>query len=98
LRNTLAAARICEAGEVSYRMGAAVGSRLLSAQAMHLAATLPRLDYACELGEFDRLLDDPFEGIEIKNGRLALPKGVGSGVTPRAGRMANARQLKAVES
>jgi L-alanine-DL-glutamate epimerase-like enolase superfamily enzyme len=98
LHNTLAAARICEAGEVSYRMGAAVGSRLLSAQAMHLAATLPRLDYACELGEFDRLLDDPFEGIEIKNGCLALPKGPGSGVTPRAGRKTNIRQLKAVES
>lgn len=98
LRNTLAAARICEAGEVSYRMGAAVGSRLLSAQAMHLAATLPRLDYACELGEFDRLLDDPFEGIEIKNGCLALPKGAGSGVTLRVGGMANSRQLKAVES
>src|SRR5882672_2089963 len=98
LRNTLAAARICEAGQVAYRMGAAVGSRLLSAQAMHLAATLPRIDYACELGEFDRLLDDPFEGIEIKNGCLALPKGAGSGVTLRAGGVSNARQLKAVES
>src|SRR5258705_12168132 len=98
LRNTLAAARICEAGQVAYRMGAAVGSRLLSAQAMHLAATLPRLDYACELGEFDRLLDDPFEGIEIKNGCLALPKGVGSGVSLRPGATANARQLKAAQS
>jgi L-alanine-DL-glutamate epimerase-like enolase superfamily enzyme len=98
LRNTLAAARICEAGEVDYRMGAAVGSRLLSAHAMHVAATLPRLDYACELGEFDRLLDDPFEGIEIQNGSLTLPKGIGSGVTPRTSRTANARQLKAVES
>ena len=94
LRNTLAAARICEAGHVRYRMGAAVGSRLLSAQAMHLAAALPRLDYACELGEFDRLLDDPFEGIEIENGRLALPQGPGSGVRPRG----PTRQLKAVES
>jgi L-alanine-DL-glutamate epimerase-like enolase superfamily enzyme len=32
LINTLAAARMCEAGGVDYRMGAAVGSRLLSAQ------------------------------------------------------------------
>jgi len=79
-------------------MGAAVGSRLLSAQAMHLAATLPRLDYACELGEFDRLLDDPFEGIEIENGSLALPKGVGSGVSLRAGGVPNARQLRAAQS
>jgi L-alanine-DL-glutamate epimerase-like enolase superfamily enzyme len=83
LINTLAAARICEAGGVEYRMGAAVGSRLLSAQAMHLAATLPGIAYACELGEFARLLDDPFEGIEIENGRLKLPEGPGSGVSLR---------------
>jgi L-alanine-DL-glutamate epimerase-like enolase superfamily enzyme len=98
LRNTLAAARICEAGHIRYRMGAAVGSRLLSAHAMHLAAALPQLDYACELGEFDRLLDDPFEGIEIENGRLALPKGPGAGVARRAENAANAKLLKAVES
>ena len=83
LRNTLAAARICEAGDVKYRLGAAVGSRLLSAHAMHLAAALPGVDYACELGEFDRLLDDPFEGIEIEKGSLRLPEGVASGVRPR---------------
>ncbi|HEY4264362.1 MAG TPA: enolase C-terminal domain-like protein [Micropepsaceae bacterium] len=94
LRNTLAAARICEAGHVRHRMGAAVGSRLLSAHAMHLAATLPGLDYACELGEFDRLKDDPFEGIEIENGHLRLPQGPGSGVRPRD----VPRTLKAVES
>ena len=83
LRNTLAAARICEAGHIQYRMGAAVGSRLLSAHAMHLAAALPAIDYACELGEFARLLDDPFQGIEIENGALRLPEGAGSGVSWR---------------
>ncbi|MEE8517293.1 MAG: dipeptide epimerase [Alphaproteobacteria bacterium] len=83
LRNTLAAARICEAGGIQYRMGAAVGSRLLSAHAMHLAVALPGINYACELGEFDRLLDDPFIGIEIEGGRLNLPDGTGSGVYPR---------------
>jgi hypothetical protein len=40
------------------------------------------VDYACELGEFDRLLDDPFGGIEIDNGVLHLPAGIGSGVSP----------------
>jgi L-Ala-D/L-Glu epimerase / N-acetyl-D-glutamate racemase len=84
LRNTIAAARICEAGGVHYRMGAAVGSRLLAAQAMHCAAALPRIDAPCELGEFDRLLDDPFEGIAIVAGTLALPEGPGSGVRLRA--------------
>ncbi len=86
LGNTLAAARICEAGQVSCRMGAAVGSRLLSAHAMHLACALPNSGYACELGEFDRLLDDPFEGIEIEAGVLKLPALPGCGVSPRMNR------------
>src|SRR5215475_5069778 len=80
LRNTLAAARLCEAGHIKYRLGAAVGSRLLSAQALHFACAMPGIDYACELGEFDRLLDDPFEGLEVANGVLTLPTGPGSGV------------------
>jgi L-alanine-DL-glutamate epimerase-like enolase superfamily enzyme len=80
LRNTLAAARLCEAGHIKYRLGAAVGSRLLSAQGLHLACALPGVDYACELGEFDRLLDDPFEGLEVQNGVLKLPTGPGCGV------------------
>jgi len=80
LRNTLAAARLCEAGHIDYRLGAAVGSRLLAAQALHLACALPGVDYACELGEFDRLLDDPFEGLEVTDGALKLPQGPGSGV------------------
>jgi L-alanine-DL-glutamate epimerase-like enolase superfamily enzyme len=50
---------------------------------MHLAASLPGIAYACELGEFARLKDDPFEGIEIENGRLKLPEGPGSGVSLR---------------
>jgi L-Ala-D/L-Glu epimerase len=83
LRNTLAAARVCEAAGVRYRLGAAVGSRLLAAQALHLACALTGVDYACELGEFDRLLDDPFEGLEVERGVLKLPPGPGSGVRRR---------------
>ncbi len=82
LRNTLAAARICETGGIKYRFGAAVGSRLMTAQALHLACALPGVDYACEFGEFDRLLDDPFEGIDTRNGEIFLPEGPGSGVRP----------------
>jgi L-alanine-DL-glutamate epimerase-like enolase superfamily enzyme len=80
LRNTLAAARLCEAAHIRHRLGAAVGSRLLAAQALHLACALPGVDYACELGEFDRLLDDPFTGLEVDGGMLKLPAGAGSGV------------------
>lgn len=81
LRNALAAARVCEAGRIRYRLGAHVGSRLMSAQAMHLAAALPKLSFACELGEFSRLHDDPFSGIEIENGTLRLRDEPGAGVT-----------------
>lgn len=81
LRNVIAAARICEAGGIRYRLGAHVGTRLLSAQAMHLAAALPDVQFACELGEFTRLLDDPFTGIENENGMLTLPEEIGSGVS-----------------
>ena len=80
LRNTIAAARLCEAGEIKYRLGAAVGSRLLAAHGLHLACALRHVDYACELGEFARLLDDPFEGVEVQNGCLVLPQGAGTGV------------------
>jgi L-alanine-DL-glutamate epimerase-like enolase superfamily enzyme len=79
-RNTIAAARICEAGGIAYRLGAAVGPRLLAAHALHLACSLPGVTYACELGEFERLLDDCFEGVDVVNGELCLAEGAGSGV------------------
>jgi L-alanine-DL-glutamate epimerase-like enolase superfamily enzyme len=78
-RNTIAAAHLCEQAGVAYRLGAAIGPRLLAAHALHLACALPGVDYACELGEFARLLDDKFEGIEVTNGELLLPQGAGSG-------------------
>jgi muconate cycloisomerase len=82
LRNTIAAAQMCAAGGIRYRMGAAVGSQLLSGFAIHLACALPGCDYACELGEYARLLDDDFVGLEIADGRLTLPDGAGVGVRP----------------
>jgi len=82
LWNTLAAAQICAANNIRYRFGAHVGSRLLSATAMQLAAALPDIWYACEFGEFERLLDDPFEGIDVVDGAISLPDGPGAGVAP----------------
>ena len=82
LWNTLTAAQICRAGNVKFRFGAHVGSQLLNAHAMHLAATLPDVWYVSEFGEFSRLLDDPFNGIKIKNGIAHLPNAHGAGVSP----------------
>ena len=84
LRNALAAARICEAGGVRYRLGAHVGTRLLNAHAIALAAALPPIDYACEVGEFMRMYGDPFAGIEVVDGAIAIPDRVGCGVEPVA--------------
>jgi len=83
LRNALAAARICEAADIPCRLGAHVGPRLLTAQAMHLAASLPRLSFACEFGEFVRLENDITEGVENENGLIRLPAGIGSGARLR---------------
>jgi L-alanine-DL-glutamate epimerase-like enolase superfamily enzyme len=84
LRNTIAAARICEAADIPCRLGAHVGPRLLTAQAMHLAASLPSLSFACEFGEFVRLQNDITEGVENQNGKVCLPAGTGSGASLRA--------------
>ncbi|MDX1484480.1 MAG: enolase C-terminal domain-like protein [Alphaproteobacteria bacterium] len=81
LRNTVAAARICQAGRVRCRFGAHVGPRLMSAQAAHLAAGLAGLDFACEFGEFVRLTNDPTEGIENIDGQVTVPPGPGSGAS-----------------
>ena len=82
LWNTLIAAQICKAGNIRYRFGAHVGSRLLNAHAMQLASSLPDLWYASEFGEFARLLDDPFEGIDVVGGFIQIPNAVGTGVKP----------------
>lgn len=84
LRNAIAAARICEAGNIPCRLGAHVGPRLLTLQAMHFAATLPSLSFACEFGEFVRLENDITEGVENISGEVKLPDGPGSGARLRA--------------
>lgn len=77
------AADTCRAHDVRFRIGAHVGSRLLNSAALQLAVTLPDLFYACELAEFARLLNDPFDGLEIETGSLRLPSGAGSGLVLR---------------
>jgi L-alanine-DL-glutamate epimerase-like enolase superfamily enzyme len=61
-----------------------VGSRLLTAQAVHVAAVLPNLQYASELAEFERLRDDPYEGLTIVDGEILVPDEIGSGVRRRS--------------
>jgi L-Ala-D/L-Glu epimerase len=74
------AARICNLGNVSIRVQA-IGSRLVTAAAMHLVASTENASSACELGEFCRLLNDPVQGFEVEGGKVKVPKGPGIGVS-----------------
>lgn len=80
LRKVWAAARMCEAAAIGCRMGATVGSRLLTAHALHLCASLPHLTYPSELAEFLHVMEDPFEGLKVVDGAITVPDDVGSGV------------------
>lgn len=70
----------CRAGGVPVRIGAHVGSRLLNAAALHLAAVVDELAEPAELAEFARLEGDPAQGLDIVDGTLVLPGGPGLGV------------------
>ncbi len=82
LRNSLAAARLCEANGLRFRFGAHSGPKLLASHAVQLAAALPGIWYASELTEFLGLEKDPWEGLTVKDGALILPTTPGCGVVP----------------
>lgn len=77
------AAAMCKAANVRCRVGAAVGSRIVNAACMHFIASTPNIDYACEVGEFARLLNDPATGLEVERGTLRVSSGPGLGVALR---------------
>ena len=81
IRRFLQAVRICEAGEVGCRIGAAFGPALLQGMALQAACVVRRLPYACELSEHLHLRDDPFTPLPVQDGQLRLPSGPGCGVT-----------------
>ena len=81
IRNTMAAVAICEAGGVVTRLGAAFGPSLLQAFSAHVAAMFRRIEVPCELAEHLHLSDDPFTGFHVAKGVVAVPTGVGCGVS-----------------
>lgn len=81
VRRFLEAVRICEAGNVLCRVGAAFGPALLQAMALQAACAVRSLPLASELAEHQHLLDDPFTPLPVINGHLELPAGPGCGVT-----------------
>ena len=80
LRRFLQAVRICEAGNVGCRVGAAFGPALLQATSLHAASTIRSLPFACELAEHLHLLDDPFTKLAVHAGAIDVPRTPGCGV------------------
>lgn len=74
------AVRLCEAGGVACRVGAAFGPALLQAAALQAACVVRRLPWGCELAEHLHLHDDPFTPLPADGGMLRLPEGPGCGV------------------
>ena len=80
LRHFMEAVRICEAGQVACRVGAAFGPALMQAMALQAACIPKALPYGCELSEHLHLQDDPFTALPVQAGRVNLPEGPGCGV------------------
>lgn len=83
LRNAKIAASLCKLGNVDLRVQS-FGSRLLAAASMHFVSSTENISSACELGEFAGLLNDPFEGLEVEDGKLKVPSTPGIGVSLRS--------------
>ncbi|MDB5965762.1 MAG: Mandelate racemase/muconate lactonizing protein [Polaromonas sp.] len=79
-RHFAEAVKVCEAGSVVCRVGAAFGPSLMQAMNAQAASTIKSLPYACELSEHQHLLDDPFTELQILDGTLQIPQGPGCGV------------------
>lgn len=80
MRRFLQAVRICEAGHVGVRVGAAFGPALLQAMSLQAASVVNVLPFACELAEHLHLHDDPFTALPVDRGAIDVPDGPGCGV------------------
>lgn len=74
LRRFQQAVRICEAGNVGCRVGAAFGPALLQAMSLQAASTIKALTFACELAEHLHLCDDPFTELVVADGAIEVPR------------------------
>ena len=79
-RHFMEAVRICEAGSVGCRVGAAFGPSLMQAMNAQAASAIKSLPFACELSEHHNLMDDPFTELTMTQGVLKVPQAPGCGV------------------
>lgn len=80
LRRFMQALRLCEAGQVGCRVGAAFGPALMQAMSVQAASVVGSLPFACELSEHRHLLDDPFTALAVIEGTIAVSTAPGCGI------------------
>jgi L-alanine-DL-glutamate epimerase-like enolase superfamily enzyme len=80
LKESLAAARVCEAAGLICHVGGTATSRLVEAAQAHFVSATPSVVMPCEIGEFEALDGDLVEGLEVIDGNLPVPTGPGLGV------------------
>jgi L-Ala-D/L-Glu epimerase / N-acetyl-D-glutamate racemase len=76
-------AALCEMNGVRCALSNTAGSMVGDAAAVHLAASTPGIAPLCELGEFEVITGDPFAGLKVSQGSIAVPPGEGLGITPK---------------
>jgi len=79
LRETRRVADVCKLGNVKCLL-ACVGSSILSAASLHLAAATTNISYACQIAEFGRFVNDPASGIVVDHGIMRVPTRPGLGI------------------
>ena len=80
LRESVAAARVCEAAGLICHVGGMASSSLIDAAQAHFVSATPSVVTPCEVGEFAALDGDLVEGLKIVNGHVQVPTGPGLGV------------------
>jgi L-alanine-DL-glutamate epimerase-like enolase superfamily enzyme len=73
-------AGLCEIGGIQCALSNTAGSMAGDAAALHLAASLPSVSPYCEIGEFELISGDPFEGLRVEDGILKVHDAPGLGV------------------
>jgi len=76
-------AELCEMNGIRCALSNTAGSMVGDAAAVHLAASTPGISPLCELGEFEVITGDPFFGLTVESGKIAVPEGEGLGVSLR---------------
>lgn len=76
-------AELCEQNGIRCALSNTAGSMVGDAAAVHLAASTPGISPLCELGEFEVITGDPFFGLSVDKGTIAVPEGEGLGVSLR---------------